>query len=125
MNELENLMNLYVDNTGVDIINWYPETGTSWMYYVNTGDYKLEDHGESIVADILVAGVSKKDIEAYVEDKILKVTSSKPGWNGNVNVTIDLTSHKVSTKNLKIKLSNGVLRVEFPKVDEKIKLEIK
>jgi len=104
---------------------WDLSTGSSWSYFVNSGDYKIEDHKDSLAVHILVAGVSKKDIKAYMEGPILTVHTDEIGWNGSVNVTIDLQFYKVDTKNPKIKLSNGVLRVEFPKIDEKINLEIK
>lgn len=105
-------------------INWYPQYGMSWGYYVNSGDYKIEYEDNKIIVDVLVAGLDKKDIEASLENESLKVTSSKPGWNGNVNVDINLSSYKVDFKKVTVKLINGVLRVEFNKKDEKIKLKI-
>lgn len=106
-------------------LNYNPLLGASWGYYVNSGDYKLEEEANSIVAYVLVAGVHKKDIKAYTEGMVLSVTTSKPGWNGNVAVEIDLAAYKVEIVEPKVKLSNGVLRIEFPKIDEKVELEIK
>jgi HSP20 family molecular chaperone IbpA len=100
-------------------------TGASWGYFINSGDYKLEYENDSVVAYILVAGVSKKNVKAFMEGKLLSVTTDKPGWNGNVNVEIDLTAYRVNEKDPSIKLANGVLRIEFSKVDEKVNLEIK
>ena len=106
-------------------MSYNAEEGTSWTYYVNSGDYKLNSEDNLIVAYILVAGVDKEEIKASIEDKVLTVTTEKPGWNGVVNVNLDLSGYKVDATKPKIKLKEGVLRIEFPKVDEKIELKIK
>lgn len=113
------------DTTSYTTDNWNPFTGSSWNYYVNSGDYKLENLENSVVAYILVAGLKSEDIKAYTEDKKLIVTTEKPGWNGVVNINIDLTFHKINMSEPSIKLDNGVLRIEFPKTDEKVHLKIK
>lgn len=121
MNSVNLMTSLYDDP---EILNWFPEYGTSWYWYVNSGDYKIEQHNDKVVVDVLVAGLSKEDIEAYLEDSVLKVKSSKPGWNGNLNLELSLSSYKVDTDKMTVKLVNGVLRVEFNMKDEKIKLKI-
>lgn len=124
---IRDLMQMYNDDSTTTPNfnpNWFPEYGSSWYWYVNSGDYKIEQHDDKIIVDVLVAGLSKEDIEASLEDSILKVKSSKPGWNGNLNLNIPLDSYKIDLEKVAVKLVNGVLRVEFNVKDEKIKLKI-
>lgn len=111
----------FIDNS----ISYNPLTGSSWTYYVNSGDYKINSEDNLIVAYILVAGVDMEDIKASTEDKILTVTTEKPGWNGTVDIKLDLSFYKVDMEKAKVRLKDGVLRIEFPKIDEKINLKIK
>lgn len=104
--------------------SWDSSTGSSWYYYVNTGDYKLENWGDNVRLTILTAGLTKEDIEASLEDTRILVTSSKPGWNGALYVDLDLRNYNIDMKDPTVEMANGVLTIDFPRI-EKRKLEIR
>ena len=96
----------------------YPSVQRDWttkalFYYINSSDYKIEDHEDSVVVNVLVAGVDKKDIKASLEDAVLTVQTEEKGWNGTLNAQINLYGYKIDLENPKIKLSNNFTNKVF------------
>lgn len=107
-----------------DVTGWYYGWGYSWPYYVNSGDYKIYEHSDVLVIDVLVAGLEREDIEAFIENSILSVNSTKAAWNGSLTQRFDLNAYRIDMTKPTVKLRNGVLRFEFPLKNEKRVLEI-
>jgi len=132
---MENLLNYvegsasgdYNTTTNLKYYEWYPWwphcTGSDWYYYINSENFKIEQHGDKLVVDVLVAGLEKEDLEAFIDNDILLVNSSKVGWNGKINQSIYLSSYNIIYDPV-VRMKNGVLRFEFPVKNEKKKLEI-
>ncbi len=117
-------INEFLNNT-LDTWSWDPIGGTSWYYYINTGDYKIEQREGELVIFVLAAGLQNEDIRAHIENGELHVDSTKPGWNGPLHVVLNLMFYKINIESPQAELRNGVLKVSFPTKDEKKKLEIK
>lgn len=94
-----------------------------WIYNYNPiEDYKVIVEDGSIIVDVLVAGVEKENIKAWIEGDLLKVSTSIFTWNGTGEIVVSLYEYDVdkNPENIKVGLRNGVLRVEFLKSSKKL-----
>lgn len=126
MGDTINLLNndltdtLYFDGTG-----GYPWWWSGSVYsYSFSNDTKINYTDKELNIEVLVAGVNKEDVEAYVKKNLLTVEMKEISWNGSKKIDIDLSVYEIDVNKHKVSIVNGVLRLSFPRKDEKLKLKI-
>ena len=88
---------------------------TSGSIYSNRFRYKLED--DKIIYTICIPGVDKKDINLYIEDDILFAKTSETLSSISIYSIVDKDSYKAELK-------NGILKVEFKRLNKLKELKI-
>lgn len=118
-----------VDRIFEDFFTPVTRRGMAYSYLPDTDVYETED---SIVVEVEVPGMDKKDFEVKVEDGILRITGEKKlerekekrnyrvveRCYGKFERTLSLPDY-VDTDKIKAKYENGVLTISLPKREEK------
>lgn len=101
-------------------------------YWFDSRNHVVAEETEtSRYIEIPVPGIPEKDIEAFIESGVLSVKvggSNTRLWDrlfAAKTVTIDVSQWANGNDSLNATLENGVLRIEFPKVETRKSIPIK
>lgn len=118
-----------IDRIFEDFFTPVTRRGTFYSYLPDTDVYETDD---SVVVEVEVPGMDKKDFEVKVEDGILRITGEKKlerekenrnykmveRCYGKFQRTLALPDY-VDPEKIKAKYENGVLTISLPKREEK------
>jgi CRISPR type III-B/RAMP module RAMP protein Cmr1 len=98
------------------------ETSYGCTTKINQQSVSIKDSGDSWVAEVILAGFSKKDVNINADNETLKIEANNDERQSK-RITLSLNS-LVAIDKISSKLQDGILKLKLPKISQVKKISV-